>query len=97
MSILALTRHKVLSRHGDAIGRRGMSDRVRSAISDWEKSGKTDKGAMILAGKLKAVCQMASKDDYWREQVEQGFPTEYKFALWLTETTTPTREGGRDE
>ena len=74
--MIALKRWKRLSEHGKLIGRQGMSDLVANAVNEFVKNGKTPKGAMILAGRCKAISQMASGDDYWAEQVEKGFVME---------------------
>jgi len=77
MSIPALERSKRLAAHGEKIGREGMSNLVKMAVEDWQRSGAGHKGAMNLAGRLKAIAQMASRDGYWREQVDKGFMAEY--------------------
>ena len=64
---------------GRELGREGMSERVIAAVAEWEKAGRTYKGAMILAGRLQAIAHMASGDDYWREQVEKGLHIERVF------------------
>ena len=74
--MLALKRWKRLSDHGKVIGRKGMSDLVIEAVNEFLKNGATPKGAMILAGRCKAISQMASSDDYWAEQVDKGFVME---------------------
>ena len=58
---------------GDKLGREGMSQRVIAAVSEFDGSYK---GAMRLAGRLKAISQMAAADEYWREQVDHGFQLE---------------------
>jgi len=77
MGIPALERSKKLAAHGSAIGREGMSQLAINAVSDWQKAGATYKGAVIRAGRLKAISQMATNDDYWREQVMHGFMQEF--------------------
>ena len=76
MSIPALERSKRLRAMGDKLGREGMSERVIAAVREFD--GKSLKGAMILAGRLKAITQMAKCDDYWDEQVEKGFVLELR-------------------
>lgn len=78
MGIPALERSKKLAAHGSKIGREGMSQLVIDAVSDWQKAGATYKGAMILAGRLKAISQMSAGDEYWREQVDDGFIREFR-------------------
>jgi hypothetical protein len=70
MSIVALERSKHLRRYGNLLGREGMSQRVIAAVTDFDGSYK---GAMRLAGRLKAIGQMAASDSYWDEQVDRGF------------------------
>lgn len=64
-----------LRARGEQLGREGMSRRVIDAVAEFDGSYK---GAMRLAGRLKAVCQMAASDDYWREQVARGFNDELR-------------------
>lgn len=78
MSIAAFERYKKLAAYGDAIGREGMSALVAKAVADWQREGCGPKSAMILAGRLKAITQMATRDDYWKEQVDKGFIAEYR-------------------
>jgi hypothetical protein len=78
MAILALQRQKKLAAYGEQVGREGMSRLVADAVANWQKSGAGPKGAMILAGRLKAITQMATNDDYWREQVDKGFMLEFR-------------------
>jgi hypothetical protein len=73
MSIPSLQNAKTLKAAGAALGRAGMSERVIAAVKAFDGSYK---GAMRLAGRLKAISQMASADEYWREQVDHGFRTE---------------------
>lgn len=72
MSIKGLRDYKILVAAGESLGREGMSERVIAAVVDWQKSGATHKGAMFLAGRLKAIAMMANADDYWKEQVGKG-------------------------
>ncbi|MEI9428702.1 hypothetical protein [Mesorhizobium sp. Cs1299R1N3] len=73
MSLHALERAKRLKEIGQEIGREGMSKRVIAAVAEFDGSYK---GAMVLAGRLKAISQMANADDYWRGKVEDGFNLE---------------------
>jgi hypothetical protein len=70
MSIQTLRQSKQLRAHGEKVGRDGMSQLAIEAIGEFDGSYK---GAMILAGRMKAIAQMASVDDYWSEQVQKGF------------------------
>jgi hypothetical protein len=58
---------------GKKLGREGMSLRAIAAVKDFDGSYK---GAMILAGRMKAIAQMAKADDYWDEQVSKGYHQE---------------------
>lgn len=75
MTIQSLERAKTLRVYGVKLGREGMSERVIAAVADFDGSYK---GAMFLAGRLKAVSQMAASDDYWSEQVDKGFVRELR-------------------
>lgn len=55
---------------GARIGREGMSKAVIKAVDEFDGSYK---GAMELAGKLKAVAQAARSDQYWQEKVDDGY------------------------
>lgn len=55
---------------GKSLGRSGLSEAVISAVSEFDGSYK---GAMVLAGRLKAVSQAAAADSYWSEKVDDGF------------------------
>ena len=70
---LSLKWHSELKHCGEKLGRVGMSERVIAAVEDFDGSYK---GAMKLAGRLKAISQMASSDVYWREQVDDGYHLE---------------------
>ena len=77
MTISRLEWAKELRAAGRVIGRDGMSERVIAAVGEFDGSYK---GAMILAGRLKAITQMAACDGYWTEQVEKGFHRERNIA-----------------
>lgn len=76
----ALKRAKKLREAGSKIGRDGMSLRVIHAVAAFN-ARPTYKGAMILAGRLKAIAQMANSDEYWREQIDKGFNQEFTDAI----------------
>lgn len=59
-----------LKKSGAALGRAGLSEAVIAAVAEFDGSYK---GAMVLAGRLKAVSQAASFDGYWSEKVGDGF------------------------
>jgi hypothetical protein len=73
MGLTRLEWAKELRATGAELGREGMSLRVIAAVSEFDGSYK---GAMQLAGRLKAISQMANADDYWREQVDKGYQKE---------------------
>ena len=77
MSIRTLENSKTLRKAGVRLGREGMSLRVISAVGEFDGSYK---GAMQLAGRLQAIAQMASCDDYWKEQVDKGYRKELQTA-----------------
>lgn len=76
---------------GQRIGREGMSKRVMEAVTQWRAAGETYKGAMLLAGRLKAIAAMASNDEYWREQVDKGVGIEIRRC---TQGVSPPSPGG---
>lgn len=57
-------------KYGDKLGRHGMSELVVEMIDEFDG---TNKGAMKLAGQLKAICHCADSDDYWKEKVGNGY------------------------
>lgn len=73
MSIQSLQWSKELREYGSQLGRVGMSKRVIELVSSFNG---TYKGAMILAGHIKAIAQAASCDEYWKEKVDIGFHQE---------------------
>jgi len=73
MSIFALEWSKELRGRGEKLGREGLSLRVIELIEEFDGSYK---GAMILAGHLKAIAQAAKFDEYWSEKVDIGFHNE---------------------
>lgn len=75
MSVSRLEWAKQLRAKGQLLGREGMSQRVIAAVGEFDGSYK---GAMRLAGRLKAIAQMAGADDYWSEQVDHGFQAELR-------------------
>lgn len=66
---------KELRKEGERLGRAGLSERVIELVKDFDGSYK---GAMHLAGQLKAISQAAKFDDYWTEKVERGFHREHE-------------------
>lgn len=78
MSTMDLAWAKELRKHGDRIGREGMSQAVIKAIDEFDGSYI---GAMILAGRCKAIAQAAKCDSYWDEKVSIGFHKEVDTAI----------------
>jgi hypothetical protein len=76
VSSYILQSYAKLKKDGRALGRAGMSERVLSAVAEFQADGGTYKGAMHLAGRLKAIAAMTAADDYWREKMEHGFHLE---------------------
>jgi hypothetical protein len=73
MSIYALKCSKELRDAGGVLGRTNLSQRVIDLIAEYDGSYK---GAMTLAGKLKAIGQAAKFDGYWTEKVDEGYHRE---------------------
>lgn len=69
----ALTMANDLKKAGDALGREGLSKAVIEAVAGFDGSYK---GAMVLAGRLKAVAQAAKADSYWSGMVDDGYHRE---------------------
>ena len=76
MGIQNIEDAKRLKEHGRRLGRDGMSQRVERLVIDFVENGGGYKAAMILAGRLKAICSAARCDDYWLEQVDKGWTRE---------------------
>lgn len=69
---------------GKSVGREGMSQAAIKAVDEFDGSYK---GAMILAGKMKAIAQAAKCDDYWSEKVGMG----YQRQLWVAKMAKKLR------
>lgn len=78
MSYADIAWAKELRQHGDRIGREGMSKTVIKAVGEFDGSYT---GAMILAGRCKAIAQAAKCDGYWTEKVNIGFHREVDIAI----------------
>ena len=76
MSIPSLEWAKELRAAGGRLGRDGLSKRVIKLVDDYAELDGSYKGAMILAGRLKAIAQAAKYDEYWDEKVSIGFHAE---------------------
>jgi hypothetical protein len=75
MSIPAIVYAKQLKAAGERLDRAGLSERVIDLVAEFDGSYK---GAMKLAGRLKAIAGAAKFDGYWTEQVDEGFHAERK-------------------
>lgn len=69
---------KTMRKWGGLVGRDGMSLAAIKAVDEFDGSYK---GAMELAGKMKAIAQAAGCDEYWGEKVGRG----YQKQLWVAE------------
>lgn len=65
--------HRKLRAEGQRLGRAGLSQRVCDLVSEFDGSYV---GAMILAGRLRAIATAAGYDDYWTEKVQNGYWSE---------------------
>lgn len=86
MSVVDMKWSKELRASGDRLGRAGLSEAVIEAVAGFDGSYK---GAMVLAGRLKAISQAARFDGYWSEKVEDGF---HKQREILSEATLGVRK-----
>ena len=78
MAIIHLKEAKALREQGSRLGRAGMSRRVIHLVKDFIENDGSYKGAMKLAGRLKAIAIAAKCDSYWDEMVGRGYDPE----LW---------------
>ena len=74
----ALQDHRKLVAMGEALGREGMARRVIEAVAEFKETGETYKGAIHLAGRLKAIAAMTKADEYWHEKMNAGFQAELR-------------------
>lgn len=65
--------HKKLRLEGERLGRAGLSKRVCDLVAEFDGSYV---GAMILAGRMRAIATAAGCDDYWTEKVQRGYWSE---------------------
>lgn len=70
--------YNTMKRWGKLVGREGMSKAAIKAVDDFDGSYK---GAIILAGRLRAISQATKCDEYWAEKVNKG----YQQQLWIAE------------
>lgn len=60
-----------LRKQGKKLTREQLSELVYAAVDRFD-AARSYKGAMHLAGELKAIAVAASVDDYWREKINLG-------------------------
>lgn len=75
MAIADIKQAKELNKQGARLGRSGLSARVLYLVEEFIKDP-TYKKAMQLAGRLRAISIAAKFDEYWTEQVNNGFQLE---------------------
>lgn len=78
-----------LKKAGANLGREGLSLAVIKAVDEFDGSYK---GAMRLAGRLKAIAQAAKADDYWSEKVEDGYLFESEILASQADAMLKVRE-----
>lgn len=76
-----LADNRKLKAMGAALDREGMSERVIEAVQEFQVEGSTYRGAIFLAGRLKAIAAMTAADEYWREKMNDGFRHELRKPL----------------
>lgn len=76
MAILQIVWAKRLSKAGSILGRDGLSKRAIEIMVELVTKTGSFKAAMVAAGRLKALTAAAKYDDYWTEQVDDGFHKE---------------------
>lgn len=77
--ILHLEWARRLKKAGEVLGRDGLSKRAATIMSELVTKTGSYKAAMIAAGRLKAISAAAKYDEYWTEQVDDGFHKEMRF------------------
>lgn len=94
MSIHSLEISKGLRKQCARLGRAGLSQRANDLILEFAKKHPTGhyRGAIILAGRLRAISLAARADSYWGEKTDSGFYDEAEFGLPNFET----REEGQE-
>jgi hypothetical protein len=65
---------KTMRLWGAKVGRDGMSEAAIKAVEEFDGS---HKGAMELAGRMKAIAQAAGCDEYWSEKVGHGYHKQF--------------------
>lgn len=73
--ILHIELAKRLRKAGARLGREGLSRRAIVIMKEFADRG-SFKAAMVAVGRLKAIAAAAKYDDYWTEQVNDGFHKE---------------------
>lgn len=64
---------EALKREGERLGREGLAKRVIELVEAFDGSYK---GAIILAGRLRAIAVACRFDDYWEEKAVEGYRRE---------------------
>jgi len=82
MSICKNGGEHFLRKVGSVLGREGMSQRVIELVTRFDGSYK---GAIELAGALKAIAIMAEADTYWHEKMQRGYINEINRSHMLME------------
>lgn len=75
MSARDMSTAKLLKKHGERLGRDGLSERAIQIMDEFVKAPGM-REAMKVAGRMKALAGAAKFDDYWTEQVDKGFSAE---------------------
>lgn len=70
---------KRLRKAGEVLQREGLSKRAAAIMVELLTTTGSYKAAMVAVGRMKAIAQAAKYDDYWTEQVDDGFQKEMRF------------------
>jgi len=63
----------ILKREGERLGRAGLAERAIALVKAFDGSYK---GAIILAGRMRAIATACKYDDYWQEKADEGYRRE---------------------
>lgn len=89
MSIVYFEWAKRLQKAGAVLQREGLSKRAAAVMVELVTTTGSYKAAMVAVGRMKAIAQAAKYDDYWTEQVEDGFRKEMYFLEAEAKRLTP--------
>lgn len=78
MAIRHLEEAKILRKHGERIGRAGISERIILLVNHFIKHDGSYLGAIKLAGRLHAIFIAAKYSDYWTEKAQDGYAEEFR-------------------